>query len=71
MRLEPEPLCFTCLHAIGGEEGAGLDCTLRGLRCLRVCPLYEREAGADLPERFGNVDFAVTTGTVMRLPPLR
>ena len=70
MRLEAEPHCFTCLHAIGSEQDTGLDCTLRGLRCLRLCPFYEREAGADVPERFGNIDSAVTWSAVTKLPPL-
>ena len=70
MHREPDPYCFTCLHAIGSEQDAGLDCNLKGVRCRQLCPLYQREVGADLPERFGRIDSAVIWNAMTKLPTL-
>lgn len=67
---EPEPICFTCCHAIGSEVDTGLDCTLKGIPCIQLCPNYQREAGADMPERFSNVDSESMWNAFKKLPSL-
>ena len=57
---EPEPICFTCCHAIGSE----------GIPCIQLCPNYQREAGADMPERFSNVDSESMWNAFKKLPSL-
>jgi hypothetical protein len=63
--------CFTCRHAIGGAGLDALTCTLIHADCPGLCSAYEREAGADIPERLLTETPALTISRGKRTTPFR